>query len=121
MPSKDTAQARQEDGIARAVDHSGEIWRTYATEFMRDFCRRNREVFCDDIWADGLERPPSPRAFGQIMKDAIRYGWIVKTDRFRPSVQSNNSARQIYESKLYRDETVRRIHSDKQPNQEKKQ
>lgn len=96
------AEARKEAGMTAAAEHSGEDWQTYAREFLRRYCATHCEVFCDDVWAAGLERPESPRAFGAVMHHAIREGWIVATDQARPSHQSNNQRRTVYRSRLHR-------------------
>jgi hypothetical protein len=94
------AQQRQETGIQQAVTHSGPTWVEYATEYVRVYLTEHDELFCDDVWAHGLVVPASPRAFGQVMKTAIREGWMVPTDRARKSVRSNNSPRTVYRSTL---------------------
>ena len=100
-PTLFDAAAARDAGIDRAVATSGPEWLEYAIEFVHQFCRDRVEVFCDDIWDAGLARPESPRAFGQVMKHAIRSGWIVKTDRARPSRSSNLALRQVYTSTIY--------------------
>ena len=90
-PTPQEAAARRDDGMARAVAHSGPEWLAYAYDFVQVYLERNEFLFCDDVWAAGLIEPESPRAFGQVMKHALRSGWMEKTDRARPSVRSNQS------------------------------
>lgn len=101
LPSKTEAENKREDGIEQSSDHSGIDWLEEAKAFMWRYCKSNEFVFCDDVWEAGLERPESPRAFGAVMRHAIRSKWITKTDRARPSVQSNLSMRMVYKSRLY--------------------
>jgi len=104
IASTHEAQRKQEIGLGRAVTKSGPEWVKYAIEFLHQYAREHLEVFCDDIWLAGLERPESPRAFGQVMKHAIREGWIVKHGEGRPSRQGNLSVRPVYRSTLWKSE-----------------
>ena len=97
----EAAEARQAEGLALVVANAGESWVDYATAFMHRYCLNNGTVFCDDVWQSGLERPASPRAFGTVMKHALKQGWIVKTYQARPSTQSNNALRNVYRSTIY--------------------
>jgi len=97
----DDAQRRQEEGIHRAVNHAGITWVDYATRYMEVYLLRHRELFCDDVWDSGLEVPESPRAFGQVMKNALREGWMEPSSTPRRSAQSNNSFRTVYRSLIY--------------------
>jgi len=94
----DQANTRQHAGINQAVQHSGPTWLEYATEYVQCYLTEHPELFCDDVWTHGLTRPVSARAFGQVMKTAIREGWMVATGQVRPSAQSNNSLRNVYRS-----------------------
>ena len=96
----DAAETRQTEGITSAVQHSGPTWIAYATQYVRVYLTHHDELFCDDVWAHGLQRPKSPRAFGQVMKTAIREGWMVPTSRARRSHQSNNALRAVYATNI---------------------
>jgi hypothetical protein len=101
MTTQTEAAERQADGINRAVQHAGQTWVDYATSFVWQYLTDHAELFCDDVWAAGLVRPESPRAFGQVMKRALRDGWMVATDRSRRSVNSNLSIRTVYRSTIH--------------------
>lgn len=101
IPSADDAANKREIGITKSSEHSGEDWLEYAKDFMIGYCTENEYIFCDDIWKAGLEKPESPRAFGAVMRHALRNNWIIKTDQARPSVQSNLSLRMVYKSLIY--------------------
>lgn len=102
LPTTLEAEARRDAGMASATRHSGQTWQEYALEYVRVYLLDHEYLFCDDVWEHGLVRPDSPRAFGQVMKSAIRNGYMLKTHMARPSVQSNQSLRSIYKS-LIRD------------------
>ena len=95
------ANARQADGLSRAVEHSGAEWQDYATAFVRVYLLHHRELFVDDVWLAGLERPASPRAFGQVMKHALRHEWIAHSGSWRRSASSNNTMKPVYRSRIY--------------------
>jgi hypothetical protein len=97
------ADARQEAGLASAVQHSGPTWQEYAIEYIRVYLTHHQQLFCDDVWTSGLAAPASPRAFGQVMKTALHHRWMVPSGSARRSTQSNNALRQVYTSRIYDD------------------
>jgi hypothetical protein len=101
LPAETKAALAQEAGRAAAVAHAGQSWVDYATVYVHLYLIDNAYLFCDDVWAHGLARPESPRAFGQAVKNAIRNGWMTKTTEARPSVNSNMSLRSVYRSTIY--------------------
>lgn len=101
LPSPDEAARRRDKGIADAVRHTGQPWVEYATQFIYCYLIFHDTLFCDDVWAAGLAAPESPRAFGQVMKNALQAGWMSKSGQARPSVNSNHSIRPTYRSEIY--------------------
>ena len=101
MTMTEKATLRQDDGIWRAVQHAGEPWVDYATRYVYCYLAEHRELFCDEVWAAGLVRPESPRAFGQIVKNALAAGWMEPTGNVRKSANSNMSLRMVYRSLIY--------------------
>lgn len=100
LPTTDQAEERRDAGMATANQHAGQTWIEYATDYVEAYLIDHDYLFCDDVWEHGLVKPDSSRAFGQVMKNALRYGWMSKTSMARPSVQSNMSLRSIYRSSL---------------------
>jgi hypothetical protein len=100
LPTTTEAEARRDAGIAAAVYAAGD-WVAYATDYVHAYLTDHHYLFVDDVWAHGLARPTSPRAFGQVMKTALRNGWMTKTSEARPSVNSNLSLRAVYRSAIY--------------------
>lgn len=95
------ASAKRDDGIDRAVQHAGQPWILYANDFLCTYLTNHREMFCDDVWAAGLIVPESPRAFGQVVKNAMAAGWMEPTGNARKSANSNLSLRMVYRSLIY--------------------
>jgi len=100
LPTAADAADRRDTGIAAAVYAAGD-WVAYATEYVHAYLIDHHYLFVDDVWTHGLARPTSPRAFGQVMKTALRNGWMTKTSEARPSVNSNLSLRSVYRSTIY--------------------
>lgn len=98
MPGKTLkqAQAAQDDGVAASVAASGDEWQEYAVMYVKNYLRTHNLLFCDDVWAEGLEVPVSPRAFGAVMRKAISAGWMRPSGAHRRSKSSNNSMRPVY-------------------------
>jgi hypothetical protein len=94
-------EARRDAGISAAVTHSGSDWVEYATQYLCIYLATHEELFCDDVWAHGLASPESPRAFGQVMKNALRFGWMHAGPNMRRSVSSNLSLRPVYVSDIF--------------------
>jgi hypothetical protein len=101
LPTAEEAEQRRDAGMAAAAATTGPTWIDYATEYVRCYLLDHHYLFCDDVWLHGLARPESPRAFGQVMKNAIRNGWMTKTSEARASVNSNLSLRSVYRSNIY--------------------
>jgi hypothetical protein len=100
LPSVMEAMIKADDGLAAATEHSGPEWLTKAKDFLHDYCANNSSIFCDEVWDAGLPRPESPRAFGSVIKHAIKHGWMESTGEARPSRQSNMGLRMVYRSLL---------------------
>lgn len=72
------------DGINRAVDHAGEAWKEEAKKMLLRFINSpaaQGEFMAEDIRIfakfRGLPSPPSERAWGAIIVDAIKKGLLV--------------------------------------------
>ena len=108
----DAAAEARETGMAKSAETSGEEWALYARRFVKEFLETHDSLHVDDLWAAGLEEPVSARGLGQVVKDAIRSGWMVRWPAYdsqmnevgvvaRPSVSSNLSLKPVWKSKLY--------------------
>ena len=106
-PRPTSGQELRDLGIERAAKHAGATWRTKALEVVYVTAKKYPEITSDDVhWtADGMElpRPPDPRAWGGIMVQARKNGWITKTGRYMESRRKicHASPKPIYHSHLY--------------------
>ena len=83
-----------------AVDRASEGargWMSEALPVLRELAA-SVDAFTTDrveyeLGRRGIEPPNEPRAYGALMRDAARSGWIEKTDRVVPSVIARNHRR----------------------------
>lgn len=96
-------QARRDDGIQRAADHSGACWQDKALASVRNYAQTHREFLTEDARFDAsqLDVPTDGRAWGQVMRRAVKLGWIVRTDRCKPARSSNLSPKPLWESMIF--------------------
>ncbi|HXI16212.1 MAG TPA: hypothetical protein VNM48_07560 [Chloroflexota bacterium] len=73
------AERRKAEGMARAAENAGAVWRGYALTVLRELCERQRTVHSDDLRAACALTPPSPNAFGAIWQAALRKGWLTQS------------------------------------------
>lgn len=80
-----TADELKELGITRAIEHADRVvesWSENAYRLFTDFCKTVTELKTEDarIYAEsqGIEEPPTKRAWGAITLKAARAGVIIK-------------------------------------------
>lgn len=96
------ARAKRDDGIRRADDNADEDWKEHAFLFLETYCREHETVFCDDLWAAGLEPPREGRALGAVMQRAARAGLMRRSGTYRKSVRSNMTPKPVWLSLVWR-------------------
>jgi hypothetical protein len=96
-------QARRDDGIDRAAVHSGACWQDKALASVRNYAQSHREFLTEDVRFDAsqLDTPTDGRAWGHVMRRAVKAGWIVRTDRCKPAKSSNLSPKPLWESLIF--------------------
>lgn len=103
-----TCTAARDTGIETSRRRSGEAWHSYALYFVKNYLIKNPTLFVDDLWEEGLSRPPSPRALGSVMQEAAKLGWMRQMHVphgivCRPSARSNGTPKPVWESLIYRE------------------
>ena len=90
------AEEAKREGMERAAD-GAQSWLAEARPVLRDIAASVDSFTTDRLeWElnrRGIEPPEEPRAYGALMRDAARSGWIEKTDRVVPSVIARNHRR----------------------------
>jgi hypothetical protein len=105
-PAK-TGDELRDEGIERAIRNAGEDWKAAALAVLWTTAKRLRFLFSDDYWntADAMQLPPPPdgRAWGAVLREGRRRGWIVHTGEWtktkRPHCHSGDC--KIYLSKIW--------------------
>lgn len=100
-----TALFRAEEGIEQSSTNAGQYWIDDATQALKQILIKQPSFFCDEIW-DHIERGNSPRAFGQVVRNAVKEGWIEEIHHkngivAKPSNSSNRQLKRIWKSNLY--------------------
>lgn len=99
----DFVRARRDDGIQRASDHAGEAWKKRAHGYLLEFLTTlhiEEEFLAERVreFAAGLDVPPDGRAWGWVMRDASRRGFIVKVG-YAPAKSSNLSPKVLWRAR----------------------
>ena len=75
---KPTGAELRDKGIKQAIDNAGPTWKELALKFVLSY--PGDEFMTEDIRAyayrKGLHRPPSERAWGNIIQHARKMGWV---------------------------------------------
>jgi hypothetical protein len=97
------ARATRDLGLERAARGTDSSWGAQFLKAIYKTATTLQEFISDDVWRIGGVFPTREnRAAGPIFRDAVSKGWMVKTDRMRPSVRSNLSGKPVWRSLLYR-------------------
>jgi len=103
----DYAKVREarDNGIKLSADNSGDDWARYASAFVLFYLKHHETMHCDDLWKAGLREPSSPRALGQVIREAVKNDWIEAITTAhgvvaRPSVRSRYGLKQVCSSKV---------------------
>lgn len=91
----DFVRARRDDGITRAGEHAGDLWKKGARGYLLEYCAYSSAPFmAEDVRGYAEERsfakPPDGRAWGAVFQAAAREGLIRKVG-YAPAKSSNLS------------------------------
>lgn len=100
------AKQRADKGIGESAKNAGDPWVSYAIKFLEDYLVRHETMHVDRLWDSGLTEPNSPRALGQVIRVAIKQGWIAKIQApggivALPSIRSNMQLKPVWRSMIY--------------------
>lgn len=93
------AERARDAGMEQAAAHAPEGWEERATAWLRSYLERHAEYVPDTANREGPE-PPSKRAWGVVVRNAKRWGWI-EADGYVPRTRGNCTPGPRYRSKLY--------------------
>jgi hypothetical protein len=99
------AKDKRERGVQRAADHAGPDWQDAALQQLIDYARQHDRFLTEDVreyaLQHGLDDPPDGRAWGHVVRRAVRLGHIDR-DGYRAAKSSNCSPKPLWKS-LIRD------------------
>lgn len=97
------AKARAEQGMDRAARKASRLnagWCSEALERVRRFAAGQAGLWTIEmvraVIEEDLEQPSDGRAWGRVTQDALRLGFIVKTDKTAPSASSNGAPKPLF-------------------------
>ncbi len=97
--SEQLARQRAQDGIRRAAVHAGKRWVRLAVGYVQEYAAKHETFLAEDCRefaeADGLTCPPDSRAWGGVMRRALREGIIVRAG-YAPACSSNGSPKCLW-------------------------
>lgn len=100
LAEKRAAEERRDDGIARAKEHAPAGFHSGALAAVREFARTHSEPFlCEQVRASMPFVDVDGRAFGAVMQEARRKGWIQKHG-FAAAASSNLSPKVQWVSRI---------------------
>ncbi len=98
--------AAERDAAIERTTESNDRWLAATASTIYSLSFSLDELTTDDVWrlldSRGVETPPGfdPKAMGAAMQAAARKGWIVRTDRTRPTErpEAHRSPKRIWRS-----------------------
>ena len=69
------AKAARDEAMARVEAHAHEQWKDAAMDTIYRAWRLRPSFTSEDLWKDGLPKPPEPRALGPMITAAASRGW----------------------------------------------
>lgn len=97
------AQARAELGMTRAARKASALnsgWCADALECLRQFARNQAGFWTIEmartVIEEDLPAPSDGRAWGRVTQDALRLGFIVKTDKTAAAASSNGAPKPLF-------------------------
>lgn len=97
--SIDFVRGRRDDGIQRAGEHAGDVWRRRAHGYLLEYIATHgeRSFLAEEVrdFASTLEAPPDGRAWGVVFQNAARAKLIIKAG-YAPAKSSNLSPKVLW-------------------------
>lgn len=95
----DFIRARRDDGIARVAASSGDDWQDAALASLHQYALTHERFLTEEARADADQLPDwvDGRAWGQVVRRAVRLGWIERAG-FAPARSSNLSPKPLWRS-----------------------
>jgi len=89
------SQSFKEIGQDEVWKNEGALWKEVALSALEELCLHFSEI-TSDLFQKSFElKPHHPNAYGALMRQAGRNGWIAKTGRYIPSERIEAHGRMI--------------------------
>jgi hypothetical protein len=95
------AQRARDAGIAQAEATAGETWAREADAALREFLETHGLMHVD-AFHTYTDAKFVRKAFGPVVLRAVKAGWMVGTDEYRPSTFSNLAPKRVWSSRLFK-------------------
>jgi hypothetical protein len=98
-PALLAAERARDAAMEQAAANAPAGWEARATDWLRSYLETHAEYVPDTANREGPE-PPERRAWGGVVRRALRLGWMVKGG-YAPRTQGHATMGPVYRSKLY--------------------
>jgi hypothetical protein len=96
------ARVARDEAMERVETNAGDEWRTEAWAWLHGYLETHGELFPDTDLRDGPE-PRERRAWGVLVRRALKEGLIVGTGEFRARTRGHCTPGPVYRSLIYRE------------------
>lgn len=87
------ARAARDEAMERVEEAAPDEWKARAWKVLQRVAATHDTFTTDDIIELGGGRPPEPRAYGPLMRAAVKAGLCEKTGEYRESTMESCHAR----------------------------
>lgn len=88
--------------IKQGLSNANNAWKSEATKKLHDTCSQKPEFTMNDVRDRVQSKTHDNRAWGGIIKEAQKLGWIEPTGREIKSIVGHKTPLQIWKSNLYK-------------------
>lgn len=99
-----TAEARRDRALAQVAANAPDGWEDEARAWLEGFLQTHAEYFPDTDNRQAPEQPPNLKAWGVVVRWAIRARLIEPTNKCRPRTRGHCTPGRVYRSLLWRAE-----------------
>ena len=97
------AKAARDKAMRKVEAHAHQRWKDDAMDAIYRACRLLSSFTSEDLWKDGLAKPPEPRALGPMLTAAAKRGWCESSGNYvkGSSVSRHGAPIAVWTSKIH--------------------